>query len=191
MQRLELPAALLDPAPGQLGQQRTLEPLQRRPRRPGRSLGVARAERRLRRGRRRARLLHVERDAGQREPQAAAALDRLGPERTPHAREQRGEPGIGRARRAVVPDDVDQLVPAYLALAVERQAREQQPPLAARQVSLDPAPVDLDGEGAQELDTSGHGLPPSVTGGRPAAQPRAHDTPNTRAAASSRSSAAR
>ncbi len=34
VQRLELPAALLDPAPGQLGQQRALEPLQRRPRPP-------------------------------------------------------------------------------------------------------------------------------------------------------------
>ena len=91
----------------------------------------------------------------------------------------------------VVPDDVDQLVAAHLALAVEREAREQQPPLAAGQVSLDPAPVDLDGQGAQQLDTSGHGLPPTVTGGRAAAQPGAHDTPNARAAASSRSSAAR
>ena len=108
-------------------------------------------------GRRRARLLDVERDAGQREPQAAAALDRLGPERAPHAREQRGEPGVGRARRAVVPDDVDQLVAAHLALAVERQAREQQPPLAARQVSLDPAPVDLDGEGAHSSIRVGTG----------------------------------
>ena len=191
MQRLQLAAALLDPAPGQLGQQRALEPLQRRARLLGRGLGIARAERRLRRGRRLARLLDVERDVGQREPQAAAALDRLGPERAPHAREQRGEPGVGRARRAVVPDDVDQLVAAHLALAAERQAREQQPPLAAGQVSLDPAPVDLDGESAQQLDPSGHGLPPSVTGGGSPAQAGAHETPNTRAAASSRSSAAR
>jgi hypothetical protein len=157
----------------------------------GRALRIARAERRLRRGRRRARPLDVERDLGQREPQAAAALDRLRAERAPHAGEQRGEPGVGRAGRAVVPDDVDELVAAHLAVAVERQAREQQPPLAAGQVSLDPAPVDLDGQGAQELDASGHGLPPTVTGGRACAQAAAHATRNTRAAASSRSSAAR
>ena len=150
-------------------------------------MGVVRAERRLGLGRRRARLVDVERHVGQGEPQAAAPLDRVGPERPPQAREQRGEPGVGRTGRMVVPDDVDELVAAHRPVAVEREVGEQEPPLAARQGLLDPAPVDLDGQGAAQLDTGGHGLPPTVQPGVAADQ----DTPNAFAAASSRSSAAR
>ena len=184
-QLLELGAALVDPAARELGQQRALEAVERRARPLRRAPRIGRAERRLRVGRRRARLLDVERDVGQHEPQAAPALDGVGAERAPQARQQRGDPGVGRARRAVLPDRVDQLVAAHRALAVEREIREQEPPLAAGQVSLDPAPVDLDGQGAAQLDTCGHGPPRTVTAAR------VQDTPNTLAAASSRSSAAR
>ena len=87
----------------------------------------------------------------------------------------------------VVPDDVDQLVAPHRPVAIEREVGEQEPPLAARQGLLDPAPVDLDGQGAAQLDTGGHGLPPTVQPGVATDQ----DTPNAFAAASSRSSAAR
>ena len=191
MQPVERGALLVDPAPGELGQQRPLEQRQRRARPLGRAPRVAAGERRLGLGGRRARRLDVEPHLGQREPQVRAPLDGVGPERTPHAREQRGQPGVGRARRVVVPDDVDELVAPHRPLAVEREVGEQQPPLAARQVVLDPAPVDLDGEGAAQLDSGGHGLRPTVTGsaGRDGFAVRTRRSAS--AAAASRSSAAR
>ena len=76
--------------------------------------------------------LHVEPHVREREPQLRAALDRVGPERPPQAGQERGQAGVGRARRVVVPHDVDELVASHRPLTVEREVREQEPPLAAR-----------------------------------------------------------
>ena len=191
VQPVDRRALLVDPAAGELGQQRPLEQRQRglgagRPRAAGRRRRAPPRRRRPPRGppRRRA-------SVGQREPQVRAALDRVRSERAPQPGQQRGQPRVGRAGRVLVPDHVDELVPPHRPLAVEREVGEQQPPLAARQVFLDPAPVDLDGEGAAQLNSCGHGLRPTVTGGRRSARASAQDTPKARAAAASRSSAAR
>ena len=163
VQPVERGPLLVDPAPGELRQQRPLEQRQRRLGPLRRAPRVAGRERRLGLGGGRERDVDVEPHVRQRQPQVRAALDRLGPERAPQPREQRGQPGVRRAGRALVPHDVDQLVPPHRPLAVEREVREQQPPLAARQVVLDPAPVDLDGQGATQLDASGHWLNRTVT----------------------------
>ena len=128
-----------------------------------------------------------------REPQVRAARDGVGPERLPHAREQRRQPGVGRARRVVVPHHVDQLVAPHRPVVVAREVREQQPPLAAREVVLDPAPVDLDGQGAAQLHSDGHGLRANRNrpGGPAGRNSPGQDAASTSAAAASRSSAAR
>ena len=192
VQPVELGALLVDPAPRELGQQRPLEPLQRRARPLGRAPRVARRQRLLGLGRGRARLVEVDPHLA-REPQVRAARDRVGPERLPHAREQRGEPGVGRARRVVVPHHVDQLVAPHRPVVVAREVREQQPPLAAREVLLDPAPVDLDGQGAAQLHSDGHGLTANRNrpGGPAGRNSPGQDAESTSAAAASRSSAAR
>ena len=157
VQPVDRRALFVDPAAGELGQQRPLEQRQRGLGAVGRAPRVAAGERHLGVGGRCAGRLDVEPRVGQREPQVRAALDGVRPERAPQPGQQRGQPRIRRAGRVLVPDHVDELVPPHRPLAVEREVGEQQPPLAARQVFLDPAPVDLDGESAAQLNSCGHG----------------------------------
>ena len=163
VQPVELGALLVDPAPGELREQRALEQLDRLVRPSGGAARVAGRQRRLGVPRRFAGGIDVEPHVREREPQLRAPLDRVGPQRAPHAGEQRGQAGVRRARRVVVPHHVDELVAPHRPLAVEREVREQEPPLAARQVLFDATPVDLDGQGAAQLDSRGHGLLRTVT----------------------------
>jgi hypothetical protein len=131
--RVELAAALGDPRPlavGQEGLQVDGEDLARGARRGG---PVVRVDRRLGAGGGSRRLLDVdlERHRGH-EAQLGAAHERPVAERAAQLREQRAERAVGRRRRALRPQQVDQLGAPAAAIAVEHEIREQQPPLPSR-----------------------------------------------------------
>ncbi len=153
---LELAAALGHPRPLAVGQERLALDRERvagvgdgpRPVLPGERLGRA-----LHRGGRR---LGVDPDRlGEHEPQLRATRERgrLGHvERAAELGEQGGEGRLGRGRRVLGPQQVDQLVTRARSLAVVDQEGEQQPPLATRQAVLEPPPAGLHDDPAAQAD---------------------------------------
>ena len=67
------------------------------------------------------------------EPQLGAAGERAVAERPAQLGEQRAERGVGRGGRPLGPQQVDQLGPAAVAIAVQDEVGEQQPTLPPRQ----------------------------------------------------------
>ena len=87
------------------------------------------------------------------EGHVAAASEDLRTHGGSQFREQDGERRRSGGGHAVRPDRLDQLVAGDCAATIECQVGEQKPTLAAREIAVDPAAPELDGERAAELDS--------------------------------------
>ena len=88
---------------------------------------------------------------GQLEAQVLAPVDPFTPDGRAHAREQRGERRVRVHRGLVVPDRLDQLAAADGAVALDHEAGEQQPALAAGQQRVDALPAEFGRQRAAQL----------------------------------------
>ena len=128
---LQLAPALVDPRAVAVGEERLQVDDEHLARRLGGRGPVAGVDRRLGGDRGRGRDLDVDLDRpGRHEAQLGAAGERSLAERAAQLRQQRAERGLGRDGRALRPQQVDQLGPAAVTIAVEDEVREQQPTLA-------------------------------------------------------------
>ena len=89
------------------------------------------------------------------QPHRGAAGERLLPERSPQAREQRAQRRAGAARRRLAPQRVDQHLPRRRPAPVRDEVGEEQPPLAPGQLRGHVAARDLHVQEAAELDSRG------------------------------------
>jgi hypothetical protein len=147
--RVELAALLVQPRAVAVGQEARAVDARRRPAVGECGRPVAALERRL--GFRRLGLgaLDVDADIGtERQLDAAATPDHALAERPAQLRQQRAQRRVGRRRRALGPQSVDQLGARADAVAVAHQVREEQATLAARDSVLQSAASERDPDGA-------------------------------------------
>src|SRR5262245_59356396 len=94
--------------------------------------------------------LHVDPGVlGKGEPDLSTSFDR---DELAELRQKRGERGLWRGRRPVLPDCFDELVASYASGPIEDEIAEQQPPLPSSETSLDSPPLDLGAEVSTKVD---------------------------------------